>query len=417
MKKSAFSTGGTTCAPLCVSLSTLFCAALAGVVFSLSSCTKTTISTVANKDKPLIFFNIRPEDAQTGKADLEALNWNNKTYFLGSDALGGGFVQGKLITDFLAESDPAVIDRNHDGVIGYVLCIGDQSHRDSRGRTEGVRKTLGTWDGTTETKKVREGSVIVGGKKLKAVELDSKVMTGPDGSPWDSSAANEAMSGWLTKLGDTIDLVISNNDQMAMACLQVSNYPEGLPIFGYDAALDALEAINAGKMTGTVSQNARGQMAALMQIIRNLLDGLSGQEVLEAGFTKPDAYGNKVSAALTYDAENRSILVQCTGINKANCQQFITESWDSGIAQISAPKKKVFFSTYNETDLFMTTEIRPSARYYAPLYALSLSMFGGDGHNEASLLDKFTSLEKYDAYVLGIVQQNSAHDYLDKLKY
>ena len=396
--------------------STLFflCSTLIAAVFS--SCEKNEVSSVPNKDKPVIFFNIRPEDAQ-GCSDLKALNWNDKTYFLGTDALGGGFVQGKVITDYLAESDPAIIDRNKDGVIGYVLCIGDQSHRDSRGRTEGIRKTLGTWDGSTETKRVREGKAIVGGKELKVVELDSKVMIGADGTPWDSSAANAAMSSWITKLGNEIDLVISNNDQMAMGCLQVSNYPEGLPIFGYDAAMDALEAIKAGKMMGTVSQNARGQMAALMQLLRNILDGLSGDQVLQAGFTRPDSYGNKVSVAMDYEAESRSILVQSIGVNKANCHLFITESWDSGIKQISAPQKKVFYSTYNETDLFMTTEIRPSARYYAPLYGLKLSMFGGDGQNEASLLDKFTNLGKYDAYVLGIVRQNSAHDYLDKLKY
>ena len=36
------------------------------------------------------------------------------------------------------------IDRNGDGVIGYVLAIGDIGHNDSIARTRGVRKALGT---------------------------------------------------------------------------------------------------------------------------------------------------------------------------------------------------------------------------------------------------------------------------------
>ena len=36
------------------------------------------------------------------------------------------------------------IDRNGDGIIGYVLAIGDIGHNDSIARTRGVRTALGT---------------------------------------------------------------------------------------------------------------------------------------------------------------------------------------------------------------------------------------------------------------------------------
>ena len=36
------------------------------------------------------------------------------------------------------------IDRNGDGIIGYVLAIGDIGHNDSIARTRGVRSALGT---------------------------------------------------------------------------------------------------------------------------------------------------------------------------------------------------------------------------------------------------------------------------------
>ena len=38
---------------------------------------------------------------------MNVMNWNDKTYFLGTDSLKIGFVQGKMITDYLAKTDPA----------------------------------------------------------------------------------------------------------------------------------------------------------------------------------------------------------------------------------------------------------------------------------------------------------------------
>lgn len=227
---------------------------------------------IQNKDKPLVFFNRQPSDPTSGEIDMASMNWNDKTYYVGFDAAGGGAVQGKLITDFLASADPAKIDRNGDGTIGYVLCIGDVGHNDSKARTAGIRQALGTWNGSTDPGTAKEGSVTVGGKTFKVVELEGKAMTGTDGSTWNANAATEAMGGWATKFGTAIDMVVSNNDGMAMGCLQASNYPAGVPIFGYDANADAIEAIGAGKLTGTVSQNVDAQATATLQVLRNLLD-------------------------------------------------------------------------------------------------------------------------------------------------
>ena len=124
---------------------------------------------VLNKDKPLVFFNRQPSDPVSGAIDMASMNWSDKTYYVGFDAAGGGAVQGKLITDFLASADPAVIDRNGDGIIGYVLCIGDVGHNDSKARTEGIRKALGTWNGSTDPTVKKDGSVVVGGKTVKVV--------------------------------------------------------------------------------------------------------------------------------------------------------------------------------------------------------------------------------------------------------
>ena len=375
------------------------------------------VNYVFNKDKPLVFFNRQPSDPVSGVIDMASMNWSDKTYYVGFDAAGGGAVQGKLITDFLAAADPAVIDRNGDGIIGYVLCIGDVGHNDSKARTEGIRRALGTWNGSTDPTVKKEGSVVVGGKKFKVVELEGKAMTGTDGSTWNANAATEAMGGWATKFGKQIDMVVSNNDGMAMGCLQASNFPAGIPIFGYDANADAIEAIGAGKLTGTVSQNVDAQAAGTLQVLRNLLDGLTGADVYTKGFTVPDQYGNKITATVEYKASEKGLFALNGPVNADNWKNYTAGTRDKGIKKSSAPKKKVLLTIYNAADNFLSSSYLPALQYYAPLMGIDLTVVQGDGQNEASCLDKFTNLNNFDAYAINMVKTNSAPDYLDKLKY
>ncbi|WP_273464668.1 substrate-binding domain-containing protein, partial [Treponema berlinense] len=374
-------------------------------------------SVVLNKDKPLVFFNRQPSDPTTGQIEKDTMNWNSKTYYVGFDAAGGGAVQGKLITDWLAKQDASKIDRNGDGTIGYVLCVGDVGHNDSKARTEGIRKALGTWNGTTDPTDSKIGSVKIGGKTLKVVELEGKAMTGTDGSTWNANAATDAMGGWATKYGTQLDMVVSNNDGMAMGCLQASNYPAGVPIFGYDANADAIEAIGSGKLTGTVSQNVDAQATATLQVIRNLLDGLEGEAVYKKGIFEADSNGNKISAEITYVPETKAVLALNAGVNSDNWKQYTAGNRDKGIKQTNAAKKKVLLTIYNAADNFLSSSYLPALNYYAPLLNIDLTVVQGDGQNEASCLDKFTNLNSFDAYAINMVKTNSGRDYTDKLKY
>lgn len=389
--------------------------AAAGMAFAGGS--KDAAVKVLNKDKPLVFFNRQPSDPTTGAIDMAAVNWNAKTYYVGFDAAGGGAVQGKLITDFLASADPAVIDRNGDGIIGYVLCIGDVGHNDSKARTEGARRALGTWAGSTDPTVKQDGSVKVGGKEFKVVELEAKAMTGTDGSTWNANAATEAMGGWATKFDKNIDLVVSNNDGMAMGCLQASNFPAGVPIFGYDANADAVEAIGTGKLFGTVSQNVDAQAAGTLQVIRNLLDGLTGADVYTKGFSTPDQYGNKITAEVQYKADQRGLFALNGPVDPSNWKSYTEGNRDAGIKQTTAEKKKVLLTIYNSADNFLSSSYLPALKYYAPLMGIDLTVVQGDGQSEASCLDKFTNLGNFDAYAVNMVKTNSAADYTDKLKY
>ena len=74
---------------------------------------------------------------------MTALNFNKDTYYVGFDAIRALELQGTMVKDYI-EKNIDSIDRNGDGIIGYVLAIGDIGHNDSIARTRGIRKALGT---------------------------------------------------------------------------------------------------------------------------------------------------------------------------------------------------------------------------------------------------------------------------------
>ena len=109
---------------------------------STAASTPAASGEVAN-NKPLVWFNRQPSNSSTGELDMNALSFNEDTYYVGFDANQGAELQGTMVVDYIKANIDS-IDRNGDGVIGYVLAIGDIGHNDSIARTRGVRAALGT---------------------------------------------------------------------------------------------------------------------------------------------------------------------------------------------------------------------------------------------------------------------------------
>ncbi len=59
--------------------------------------TAATDGDVANKDKPLVWFNRQPSNSSTGELDMTALSFNDNTYYVGFDANQGAQLQGTMI--------------------------------------------------------------------------------------------------------------------------------------------------------------------------------------------------------------------------------------------------------------------------------------------------------------------------------
>ena len=74
-------------------------------------------------------------------------------------------------------------------------------------------------------------------------ELASQEMKNSAGATWDAATAGNAIGTWSSSFGDSIDVVVSNNDGMGMSMFNAWSKDNGVPTFGYDANSDAVAAI------------------------------------------------------------------------------------------------------------------------------------------------------------------------------
>ena len=275
---------------------------------ALTACSSTSGSNVENSKKPLVWFNRQPSNSSTGELDMDALKFNDKTYYVGFDANQGAELQGQMVLDYI-KANAATIDRNGDGVIGYILAIGDIGHNDSIARTRGVRSALGTGvdkagavdpspigtnaDGSSSI--VKDATIEIDGKTYTVRELASQEMKNSAGATWDAATAGNAIGTWSASFGDQIDVVVSNNDGMGMSMFNAWAKDNKVPTFGYDANSDAVAAIAEG-YGGTISQHADVQAYLTLRVLRNALDGVD----VNTGIGIADEAGNKLDEGVDY---------------------------------------------------------------------------------------------------------------------
>ena len=201
------------------------------------------IKSARQSDIPVIFFNREPV-----RDDL--MQWE-KLYYVGCDAEQSGIMQGEIAAEYI-NSHPEV-DKNEDGKIQYVLLEGEAGHQDAISRTDYSVKTL-----------LEQGINL---EKLSYQFAD-----------WNRAQAENRMSRLISQYGDQIEMVISNNDEMALGAVEAyknagymqSNYPV---IFGIDGLDDAVEAVRLGTMQGTVYNDREAQARKIALIAVALFRG------------------------------------------------------------------------------------------------------------------------------------------------
>ncbi|MFC2471660.1 MAG: galactose ABC transporter substrate-binding protein [Lachnoanaerobaculum gingivalis] len=192
------------------------------------------IETAVGAKIPIVFFNRKPVDDDLNRAD--------NIYYVGAGPKAAGIEQAKIIINAYNEN-PHSIDIDGDGVINYVLLEGEPSHQDSLVRTEWVIKTL------------QENNIPI------------NKLNGAIGN-WERAQGSALMEDFLNKYSN-IDLVISNNDDMGLGAIDAierANNITGIKVVGIDGTKEALEAINEGKLLGTIESDKKEYAKAVVEI-------------------------------------------------------------------------------------------------------------------------------------------------------
>lgn len=193
---------------------------------------------------PVVFFNREPLPDDMQKWD--------KVYYVGAKAEESGTMSGQLVVDYWKANPGA--DKNGDGVLQYVMLKGEPGHQDAELRTEFSVKAIE--DAGIKVEKVAEDTAM-----------------------WDRVKGQEKMAAFLAAHGDKIEVVLANNDDMALGAieaLKASGYFNGdkyMPVVGVDATAPALQALEEGTLLGTVLNDAVNQGKATLNIAVALAKG------------------------------------------------------------------------------------------------------------------------------------------------
>lgn len=202
------------------------------------------INMAEDTDTPIIFFN-----RELVSQDLES--WT-RLYYVGADAEESGRMQGEMAAEYIEEHPE--VDKNSDGKIQYVVLEGEAGHQDSIVRTDVSIQTLS--DASFDIEKV-----------------DFAIAN------WNRAQAYTKTKQLLSRY-DNIELILSNNDEMALGAVQALEESELAQeywpiIIGIDGTSDGLEAVKNGSLIGTVYNDGIGQAEAIAKLALTLAKGSS----------------------------------------------------------------------------------------------------------------------------------------------
>ncbi len=217
------------------------------------------IQTLKNQNIPVIFFNREPL-----REDLYL--WE-RAYYVGARAEQSGQMQADLVMELFGGKPDALnkYDRNGDNVIQMILLKGEQGHQDAEARTrEGLR------------------SFENAGFSLDVLALEI--------ANWNRGQAYELMGTLIEDFGEDIELVLSNNDAMALGAINKMRQSgmfkdsngngridrddeQWIPVVGIDGLEGAVEQIRSGYMYATVHNDSGTQAEAVVDLAAALING------------------------------------------------------------------------------------------------------------------------------------------------
>jgi methyl-galactoside transport system substrate-binding protein len=231
----------------------------------------TIIEKAKQTNTAIIFINREPlaEDLQNGE----------NVYYIGADPRASARLQAEIVMDLFGgnPSDLNEMDLNDDNIIQAIILKGQIGHQDAELRTEYVIS-----------------EIEMNGYQLEVLEIRV--------ANFDLETAETEMGLLLEEYGSSIEVVISNNDAMAIGAINtlveegyfVDTNSNGvieretelwIPVIGIDGLPQSIDLIDRGYLYGTVINDSDSMAEVLVQLTKAIL---SGQDVNDIGYELTD---------------------------------------------------------------------------------------------------------------------------------
>jgi methyl-galactoside transport system substrate-binding protein len=198
-----------------------------------------TISKLAaDANIPVVFIN----------REIGGFTYPENQCYVGADARDSGTYQGQIIYNQENHGDI-----NGNGVVDYIMIMGDPENSDAQFRTEYSIKYL-TDNGVAVNCLYQE--------------------TGN----WAQDQGQTLAANALTQYGTDIDVIFCNNDAMALGAYQAivaagRTVGKDIYLVGVDALSECVQMVKDGTMTGTVLNDDQGQATACCETAIGLING------------------------------------------------------------------------------------------------------------------------------------------------
>lgn len=243
--------------------------------------------------------------------------------------------------------------------------------------------------------------------------------TALDGTTWDpTTAANEIAREFNTH-GNALEVILSNNDGMALGVISNSTYKQyNVPIFGVDALADAIAAIKDGTMQGTIKNDSYTQAGVTLQLAKNLVEGKTN---LVEGITEdkyPGIY-TKDEGKVVIEEGTKALRVHHIKVTKDNVNDLVTpETVQANKIGDTSSDMKFYALTYNNTDPNMSGLWKPGFNDYGKKLGVQVDWVDAKNDDNAatsSILPQ-AATQDYDAFLINPVAPDNLATYINAIR-
>ena len=295
-----------------------------------------------------------------------------------------------------------------DGELGYVILVGEDGNPEAQDRTKGCIDALNEIASQLYNPATGEKGVTVV-EKARATCADAS-------SSWSDVIATQRVENWFT-MHDDIDLIISNNDGMAIAAQAVSNVPRYTPIIGFDALSTACDMIIEGTLAGSVSQNGDDQALLVLTVLSKLLNNQAIDATLTyEGKATLNLTGTEGNTVAEHILQTKFSAVTAQNANELKPGQYVTLEDDYNV-----DGKRVLIVEYSASDNFIRETFHAAFPNYAEQMGYEYTIIQGSDANDATLQEQIRTAittaesagQPYDAFAFNMITHQNWRDYVN----